>query len=67
MKSLLTRVTNALKHAKTIEEVEYIEDQVDTHPSKPNYRTKQGREDRDKMYSMCRDKKEKLSKKLPPF
>jgi hypothetical protein len=50
------RIQEARKMAKTIEDIEYIEDKIRTSPQRPNYRTNAGRETRDLLLSQCHEK-----------
>lgn len=50
------KVEKALSAATTLAEVEWIENKVETHPDRPNYRTKEGREIREKLREKCNDR-----------
>ena len=50
------RIQEARRMAKTIEDIEYIEDKIRTSPQRPNYRTNAGRETRDLLLSQCQEK-----------
>lgn len=61
------KIEKALAAAKTVDDVQFIEDYVQHNENRPNYRTKAGREIRDELLDQCDERRQELEKITEPF